>query len=100
KPLDEFAREIITADGPIAERPEGAFYQAVTKPGDAASTIAQVFLGMRIACAECHHHPYDRWSQTDYHGMAAYFTQVSRKTSPRGDAIMAIGEPVSKHPRT
>jgi len=99
KPLDVFTRELLTADGPLAERPEGAFYRVVTK-GEAASTVAQIFLGVRIACAECHHHPYDRWSQTDYHGLAAYFTQVSRKSTSVGDAIMVSGDPISKHPRT
>lgn len=100
KPLDEFARDLLTAEGPLAERPEGAFYRAVPKPGERAGTIAQVFLGVRIACAECHHHPYDRWSQTDYYGMTAYFTQVAGKTSPRGDGIYATGDPITKHPRT
>lgn len=100
KPLDDFARDVLTADGPLAERPEGAFYRAVPKPGDRAGTIAQVFLGIRIACAECHHHPYDRWSQTDYHGMTAYFTQVAGKASARGEGIFATGNPVTKHPRT
>ena len=100
KPFDQFARELLTADGPLAERPEGAFYRVVNKPGEAAGTIAQVFMGVRIACAECHHHPYDRWSQTDYHGMASYFMQMSSKKLPQGDAVAVVGNPISKHPRT
>ena len=62
-PMDRFAREVLTAEGPVAEVGPAAFYRVVTKPGEAASTLSQVFLGVRIACAECHHHPFDRWSQ-------------------------------------
>src|SRR5262249_25522269 len=59
-----------------------------------------VFLGVRIACAECHHHPFDRWSQTDYFGMQAFFTPVSVKNSPRGEVLLAAGSPQTRHPRT
>jgi Protein of unknown function (DUF1553)/Protein of unknown function (DUF1549) len=51
----------------------------VTKPGEQASTLSQVFLGVRITCAECHHHPFDRWKQSDYFGMSAFFTTGSTK---------------------
>jgi hypothetical protein len=100
KPLDQFARELLTADGPLAEQPQGAFYRVVPRAGDMAGTFSQVFLGVRIACAECHHHPHDRWSQTDYYGMTAYFAQVRQKVSPRGLAYAAMGDPETKHPRT
>ncbi|HTN76782.1 MAG TPA: DUF1553 domain-containing protein, partial [Pirellulaceae bacterium] len=69
-------------------------------PGAAASAISQVFLGVRIECAQCHHHPYDRWSQTDYFGMTAYFTQLQQKKSRRGELLIAVGNPTTKHPRT
>ena len=65
-----------------------------------ASTLSQVLLGVRIACAECHHHPYDRWSQTDYFGMTAFFTPLSVKPSARGESVQVVGDPVTKHPRT
>jgi hypothetical protein len=100
KPLDQFAREIITAEGPLSEAPPANLYKAVQKPGELANTISQVFLGVRIACAECHHHPADRWSQTDYYGMQAFFTQVNRKPSARGEIVFANGDPQTKHPRT
>src|SRR6185436_1461934 len=73
RPFAQFAREIIVAEGPLGESAPAAFYKVVKKPGEAASTLAQVFLGVRIACAECHHHPFDRWSQDDYYGMQAFF---------------------------
>src|SRR5262249_13886370 len=75
-PYAQFARELVTAEGPLTETGPANFYKVVAKPGDEASTLAQVFLGIRLACAECHHHPYDRWSQTDYFGMQAFFTPV------------------------
>jgi hypothetical protein len=99
-PFDHFARELLTAEGPLEETGPANFYKVVTKPGDTASTLSQVLLGVRIACAECHHHPYDRWSQTDYYGMTAFFTPLSIKASTRGEAVQALGDPVTKHPRT
>ncbi len=100
KPLDQFAREVITAEGPLAEVGPANFYKVVPKPGAAASTLSQVFLGVRIACAECHHHPFDRWSQTDYYGMQAFFTQVSLKNTPAGPLVVTGDSPPTKHPRT
>jgi hypothetical protein len=100
KPFDEFARELLTAEGPLDETGPANFYKVVTKPGDTASTLSQVLLGVRIACAECHHHPYDRWSQTDYFGMTAFFAPLAVRPSARGESVQAVGDPVTKHPRT
>ena len=100
KPLDQFAREVLTAAGPLTETAPANFYRVVTKPGEASSTLAQVFLGVRIACAECHHHPFDRWSQTDYFGMQAFFTGVAVRPSPRGEVVSSEGGGVSRHTRT
>ncbi len=100
KPYNQFVREVVLAEGPLAEVGPANFYRAVPRPGDMAGTLSQVFLGVRIACAECHHHPFDQWSQTDYHGMAAFFTPLSVRPTPRGDLLMAAGDPPSRHPRT
>ena len=100
KPLDQFAREIITAEGPLSENPQGYLFKAASDPGKAASAISQVFLGIRIECAQCHHHPYDRWSQTDYFGMTAFFAQLQRKNTPLGEMLVAVGDPTTTHPRT
>ena len=100
KPFDRLARELITAEGPLEENGPAAFYKVTAKPGERASSLAQVFLGVRIACAECHHHPFDRWSQTDYFGMQAFFTQVTLKPSARGEVLQAVGDSETKHPRT
>jgi len=100
KPYDRFAREIVTAEGPLGEVGPASFYKAVTKPGEAASTLSQVFLGVRIACAECHHHPFDRWSQADYYGMTAFFAPVAVRGGPRDEVLLASGAAEARNPRT
>jgi hypothetical protein len=100
KPLDRFARELLLAEGPLSESPQGQFYRVFDKPGQMASAVSQVFLGVRIACAECHHHPFDRWSQTDYYGMVDFFAPLSRTPTSRGEALSAAGNPETHHPRT
>lgn len=99
-PLDRLAREVVIAEGPLDEVGPANFYKVVTKPGEAASQLTQVFMGMRIACAECHHHPFDRWSQADYYGMQAFFTPLQIRARPQGEALFATGDPVSKIPQT
>jgi hypothetical protein len=100
KPMDRFARELLTAEGPLDESGPTAFYKVAAKPGEMASSLAQVFLGVRIACAQCHHHPFDRWGQTDYFGMEAFFTPLSLRPSAHGEALLASGDPPTRHPRT
>ena len=99
-PLDRFAREVVTAEGPLNENGPASFFKVVTQPGEAASSLAQVFLGVRIGCAECHHHPFDRWGQDDYYGMQAFFTPVAVRPSPWGESVLARGEPVATIART
>ena len=100
KRLDQFAKELVAAEGPVKESPASHFFKVVNQPNQAASTISQVFLGMRIECAQCHHHPFDRWSQTDYWGMQAFFTQVGFKQSAQGEIILAMNDVTTAHPRT
>ena len=100
RPMNEFAREIVTADGLLDESPQGGFFQAIVEPGDRASAFSQVFLGVRIDCAECHHHPFDRWSQHDYYGMTAFFSQVKSEPAPTGDALVLDTSVKTTIPRT
>jgi hypothetical protein len=100
KPLDKFTRELLVAEGPLGEVAPASFYKVVPKPGDAASTLAQVFLGVRIACAQCHHHPFDQWGQDDYYGMQAYFAPLSMRGKAGSEMMAASGDPATKHPRT
>jgi hypothetical protein len=100
EPYDQFCRAIIAAEGPVSETPPAAFYKVVTKPGEMGGTLSQVFLGIRIDCAQCHHHPFDRWSQTDYFGMQAFFTQVSFKAAAADESLVAGNSATTTHPRT
>lgn len=100
RPFDEFAREVVSADGLISRNPAANLFKVVTKPGDIASTVSQVFLGIRIECAQCHHHPFDRWSQNDYAGMQAYFSQIAFKTIRDDQMLMTSKTSTTKHPRS
>lgn len=76
KPLDEFVRELVTARGSTYEHPPANFYRAMRDPITRAETVAQLFLGVRLQCAKCHNHPFDRWTQNDYYGWANQFARV------------------------
>ncbi|MCH7729118.1 MAG: DUF1553 domain-containing protein [Planctomycetes bacterium] len=79
KPYDQFVSEIVTASGNQNENPPAIWYRHVRTQPDYVESVAQAFLGVRIQCAQCHHHPFDRWSQADYYGLAAVFARVGRK---------------------
>ena len=79
KPYDQFAREIVAASGDVADNPPVAWYKQVKEPQQQLEDTAQLFLGMRLQCAQCHHHPFEKWSQHDYYSFAAFFSQVGRK---------------------
>lgn len=100
KPMDQFARELIEANGLTSEQPATQFYRVAKDPGDAAAMLSQALLGVRIECAKCHHHPFDRWSQDDYFGMQAFFVPLAFKTSSRGEILLATKTDLTKHPRT
>lgn len=76
KPLHEFARELIAARGSTYSHPQANFYRALRDPQARAEATAQVFLGIRLQCARCHNHPFDQWTQNDYHSLAAFFARV------------------------
>lgn len=79
KPYDKFVGEILTASGEVGKNPPVAWYREVKDTSAQLEDTAQLFLGLRIQCARCHHHPFEKWSQQDYYGFAAFFSQVSRK---------------------
>lgn len=76
KPLTEFSREILTARGSTYANPPANFYRAVRDPYLRAESVAQVFLGLRVSCARCHNHPFDVWTQDDYHRFAGVFARI------------------------
>ena len=79
KPYDEFVRDILGATGDENKNPPTVWYKDLQQPEQFVDDTAQVFLGLRIACANCHHHPYEKWSQDDYWGLAAFFSRVGKK---------------------
>lgn len=101
RPYDEFAREILTAQGSIqAESPAG-FFKALETPEATARSVSQLFLGVRIECAQCHHHPSERWSQDDYAGLVGFFTGTAFKKLPNGAEALAVKTGADhRHPRT
>ena len=79
KPYDDFVRDIICAIGDESKSPPTVWYKEVKTPENFVDDVSQVFLGQRMACAQCHHHPYEKWSQDDYWGFAAFFGRVGFK---------------------
>ncbi len=112
-PLDEFARRLITANGSTWKNPPSSFYRTNRSAPAAAEAFAQVFLGVRLQCARCHNHPFDNWTQDDYYGLAATFSNVERKQIANqrsdkldtheinGDEVIYLdGDPEMENPRT
>jgi hypothetical protein len=79
KPLDQFVRELIAARGSTYQNPPANYYRASRDAVTRAESAAQVFLGTRLQCAQCHNHPFDRWTQDDYYDWAALFAKVQYK---------------------
>lgn len=89
RPYDQFARDIVTARGSTTADGPAALFKALDTPEVAARSLSQVFLGVRIECAQCHHHPSERWGQDDYWALAGLFSGVARKPLPDGgDAVV------------
>jgi len=84
KPYHEFVRDVVAASGEIGQNPPVTWYRAVTTAEQQMEDTAQLFLGLRIQCARCHHHPFEKWSQSDYYGFAAFFSRVGRKNGING----------------
>jgi hypothetical protein len=81
RPVDEFVRDIITAEGSTYTEGPANYYRTANNAPDWSETTSQVFLGVRMQCAKCHHHPWEKWSQDDYYGMAAFFVRLGTKNS-------------------
>lgn len=89
KPYDQLVRELLAATGTVIGNPPVAWYKRVKEPKQQLEDVAQLFLGVRMNCAQCHHHPFERWSQDDYYSFAAFFSQVGRKPSAtRGEDLI------------
>jgi hypothetical protein len=98
-PLDEMVRQLLSTSGPTFETPPANFYAVERDKKKTAENVAQIFLGIRTQCAQCHNHPFDRWTMDDYYGFAAFFVRVARKQheDPR-QWIIFSGGGETRHP--
>ena len=79
KPYDQFVNELLTAQGSTFRNGAVTLYRDRRSPDEVATLVSQIFLGIRLECAKCHHHPFEKWSQEDFYSFAAYFARVGRK---------------------
>jgi hypothetical protein len=106
-PIDAIVRQLLTAQGSAYAQPAAHFFMYEPDPQNLAENVAQSMLGVRLKCAKCHNHPFDRWTMDDYFGFAAFFARIDRKKGfdPR-DKIIAVAEegevenPLRKRPAT
>ena len=100
-PFNEIVRQILSSEGGTFDNPATNFFQIEQDTLKVTENVAQVFMGTRIQCAQCHNHPFDRWTMDDYYGFASFFAQVKRKPAedPRERIVFDGGGEV-KHPVT
>lgn len=101
-PVNEWVQELLGASGGTFKNPATNYYQNETDILKVTENVAQVFMGMRIQCSQCHNHPFDRWTMNDYYGFAAFFTQIGRKGTddPREIVVFNSGGGEIAHPVT
>jgi hypothetical protein len=90
-PLDRIVKELLTATGNTFANPPANYYRIAKDPQSLAESTAQLFLGVRMQCAKCHNHPFERWTQDDYYGLSAVFARVKNKPegAAKGAAVAA-----------
>ncbi|AWM40479.1 hypothetical protein GobsT_10150 [Gemmata obscuriglobus] len=95
RPLNEFAADLLVGSGSNFKSPPANLYTAGERltPEKTAEDIAQVFLGTRIQCAQCHNHPFDRWTMDDYYGFAAFFAGMNLKRGTEGREVVVTNNP-------
>jgi len=100
EPFDEIVRELLASEGGTFTNPATNFYQVETDTLKTAENVAQVFMGRRIQCAQCHNHPFDRWTMDDYYSFAAFFAQIGRKNGEddRETIVFNRGSGEVRHP--
>src|SRR5262245_16115630 len=101
-PYDQFARELITATGGLYEVAPTSYYPLMKKAEDMATTTSQIFLGVGLECARCHDHPFEKWKQDDFLGLAAFFSQVRHKNRIRqNERVLYLDLKLElKHPKS
>lgn len=104
-PLDQFARKLVTALGQnYSDGPSNFWgnYDVISTPVEVAPQVSQLFLGVRLHCAQCHNHPFERWTQSDFYSLAAVFAQVKGKATKQTQEFELFLDPkeVVRHPVT
>src|SRR5438552_11892377 len=101
-PLDRIVQSLLTASDSNFRNPSANYFQIEPDTLKIAENTAQVFMGMRIQCAQCHNHPFDRWTMNDYYSFAAFFAQVAHNpgADPRETVIFDRSNGNIKHPIT
>jgi len=99
-PFNIMIQELLSASGGTFNLPATTYYQIERDTLKVSENTAQIFMGMRIQCAQCHNHPFDRWTMDDYYSFAAFFSQIGRKNGedPRERIVFDKGEGDVKHP--
>jgi hypothetical protein len=106
KPFDEFVRELVTAQGSIYSNGPANYFRIHNNATALTEATAQIFMGVRLECAKCHHHPFEAYSQGDYYGLAAFFSRVGSKNSEefglfgRETVVMVQATGDVRHPKT
>ncbi|MCO6456627.1 MAG: DUF1553 domain-containing protein [Pirellulaceae bacterium] len=106
RPYDEFVRELVMAKGSIYSNGPANYFRIHTDSSALTEATAQIFLGVRLECAKCHHHPFEKYSQADYYSLAAYFARVGTKNSEefglfgRESVVTVRSTGDVRHPRT
>ena len=100
RPMNQVVHEIVASEGGTFVSPATNFYQLERDTLKLAENTVQVFVGARMQCAQCHNHPFDRWTMDDYYGFAAFFSQIGRKTGedPRETVIFNQNRGDINHP--
>lgn len=101
-PFNKIVQELLSANGGTFANPASNYYQLERDTLKVTENVAQVFMGMRLQCAQCHNHPFDRWTMNDYYSFAAFFTQIGRKAAedPRETVVFNSGGGEMQHPLT
>ncbi|MCA9058474.1 MAG: DUF1549 domain-containing protein, partial [Planctomycetaceae bacterium] len=106
RPFSEFVHELITAKGSIYSSGPASYFKIHSNSADLAEATAQLFLGVRLQCAKCHHHPFEKYSQADYYAFSAFFSRVGNKNSEefglfgRESVVMVRSSGDVRHART
>lgn len=106
RPFDQFVRELVTGKGSIYSNGPANYFRVNDDSSALTEATTQLFLGIRLECAKCHHHPFEKYSQADYYGFAAFFARVGTKRSEEfglfGGEQVVVVQPTGevRHPKT